>query len=148
MSDRDYRAPGLLVRRVLNRLVGALARRGITPGDTAVLAVCGRRSGTVRTVPLTPVLLDGTRHLISPRGETDRVRNLRAAGGSAELRGRGGAEPVSATELDATAAVPVLRAYLRGLGRAAGMLFDGLGPASTDAELAAAAPRHPVFALR
>lgn len=55
---------------------------------------------------------------------------------------------MSAVELDAAAAVPVLRAYVRGLGRAAGMLFDDVDPASTDAELAAAAPRHPVFALR
>ena len=147
MSDRDYRAPGMLVRRLLNPLVGALAQRGIPPGATAVRAVRGRRSGTVRTVPLTPVLLGGTRHLISPRGETDWVLNLRAAGGSAELRGRGGAEPVSATELDAAAAVPVLRAYVRGLGRVAGMLFDDVGPASTDAEFAVAARRHPVFAL-
>ncbi|MEJ8278354.1 nitroreductase/quinone reductase family protein [Pseudonocardia spirodelae] len=145
--SRDYRAPGPLVRRVLNPLVGALARRGLAPGDTAVLAVRGRRSGTLHTTPLTPVEVDGTRHLISPRGETDWVRNLRAAGGAAELRSGGRTEPVAATELDTAAAVPVLRAYLDGLGRAAAVLFDDVAPGASDAELAAAAPRHPVFAL-
>lgn len=147
MSDRHYRAPGFLSRRLLNPVVGALAARGIVPGDTAVLAVPGRVSGRTRTVPLTPVGIDGRRHLVSPRGETDWVRNLRAAGGRAELRSGGRSEPVRAVELEPAAASVVLRAYVRGLGRAAGLLFDDVTAASSDTEFAAAAPRHPVFAL-
>ncbi|MEQ3548882.1 nitroreductase/quinone reductase family protein [Pseudonocardia nematodicida] len=146
MDHRHYRAPGRL-SRMLNPLVVALVQRGRLPGATAVLAVPGRVSGRERTVPLTPVTVGGRRYLISPRGETDWVLNLRAAGGRAELRAGAVTDPVLAMEQSPVTAVPVLRAYLDGLGRSAGLLFDDIGPGSSDAEITAAAHRHPVFEL-
>ncbi|BBG04162.1 MULTISPECIES: hypothetical protein [Pseudonocardia] len=144
MVDRNYRAPGIVHRRLLNPLLGTLAGRGVLPGGTAVLVVPGRISGRIRRIPLTPFTSDGRRYLISPRGETDWVRNLRAAGGHGALRA-GATERIRATELAPGAAVPVLQAYLRELGRAARMFFDDLTPDSSAAEVAAAAHRHPIF---
>jgi hypothetical protein len=147
MGDHHYRAPGFLSRRLLNPVVAALAERGAPVGGAVVLAVPGRVTGQVRTVPLTPVTIDGRRYLISPRGETDWVRNLRAAGGIGALRTGGEPERVRAVEQGVEAAVPVLQAYVRGLGRGAGLLFDDITAGSTETEVAAAAPRHPVFEL-
>ena len=51
-----------------------------------MLYVKGRTSGEWRTTPVNPLrLADGTRYLVAPRGNTQWVRNLRAAGGG-ELR--------------------------------------------------------------
>ncbi|MEU6696771.1 deazaflavin-dependent nitroreductase [Pseudonocardia sp. NPDC046786] len=146
MVDSNYRAPGIVHRKLLNPLLGKLAGRGVLPGGTVVLVVPGRVSGRLRTVPLTPFAGAGGRFLISPRGETDWVRNLRAAGGHAALRA-GTTERIRATELSHDAAVPVLQSYLRELGGMAKVFFDDLTPDSSAAEIAAVAHRYPVFVL-
>jgi hypothetical protein len=89
---------------------------------------------------------DGRRYLVSPRGETDWVRNLRAAG-EGELRVGRKAEPFRADELADDDKVAVLRAYLRRWKVEVGVFFDGRSADSTDDELRAIAPRHPVFVL-
>ena len=53
----------------------------------------------------------------------------------------------SAHELADADKIDVLRAYLRRWKAEVGVFFDGVGPDSTDEELAAIAPRHPVFLL-
>ena len=146
MVDSNYRAPGIVHRRLLNPLLGVLAGRGVLPGGTVLLEVPGRVSGRVRSVPLTPFTSGDRRYLISPRGATDWVRNLRAAEGRAVLRA-GAAERIRATELSADDAVPVLQSYLRELGRMAKVFFDDLTPDSSAAEIAAVAHRYPVFVL-
>lgn len=144
MVDSNCRAPGIVHRKLLNPLLGRLAGRGVLPGGTVVLVVPGRVSGQVRTVPLTPFRSAGRRFLISPRGETDWVRNLRAAGGHAALRA-GATERIRATELSHDAAVPVVQFYLRELGRLATVFFDDLTPDSSAADIAAVVHRYPVF---
>ena len=104
---------------------------------TRTLAVRGRRSGTVRRVPLIPVELHGVRYLVSPRGDTDWVRNLRAAG-EGELRGRReGVHRFRAVELPAGERAPVIAAYRRAAGRAVRSFFEAM-PDPAD---------HPVFRL-
>ena len=84
---------------------------------------------------------------MAPRGETEWVRNARAAGGHvATILGHTREEWV-ATELSDDAKVPVLRAYLRRWKAEVGVFFDGVSADSTDDELAAIAGRHPVFLL-
>ena len=56
-------------------------------------------------------------------------------------------EQVRLTELSGDEVVPVLRAYLKAWAWEVGAFFDGVGADSTDAELAAIAPRHPVFVI-
>ena len=142
-----YKAPGLVTRRLLNPLVAGLTRLGLPLAGSAVLGVRGRRSGEIRTVPVNPLPFDGRRYLVSPRGETQWVRNLRVAG-VAELRVGRRTEQVRAAELTGPAeAVPVLREYLRRWAWEVGAFFDGVDASSSDDELTAAAVRHPIFVL-
>ena len=83
-----YIRPPLFVRAVFNRLAMATGASG-----TMTLAVKGRRTGAEQTVPVIPVDVDGSLHVVSTRGESEWVRNVRAAGdGGVELRGRHGGE--------------------------------------------------------
>ena len=83
---------------------------------------------------------------MAPRGETQWVRNLRAAGEGMLRLGRK-RDRFQATELADAEKVDVLRAYLARWKAEVGVFFDGVGPDSTDDELAAIAPKHPVFRI-
>jgi deazaflavin-dependent oxidoreductase (nitroreductase family) len=111
-----------------------------------VLTVRGRKTGTPQSVPVNLLTLDGERYLVAPRGHTQWVRNVRAAG-EAELRVGRRVERVRLVEVPAADRVPVLRVYLERWGWEVGRFVEGLSKGSTDAELAAAAPGMPVFAL-
>jgi deazaflavin-dependent oxidoreductase (nitroreductase family) len=142
--DAHYRAPGWFTRNVFNRFVAFLTRHGVSVLGSRVLAVRGRKSGEWRTTPVNLLELDGRRYLVSPRGETDWVRNLRVAGGG-ELRVGNKGEPFRADELSDDAKVAVLRAYLRRWKIEVGVFFDGRSADSTDDELREIAPLHPAF---
>ena len=68
-----------------NPLVTGLHRLGISVQGSQTLAVRGRKSGEMRTNPVNPFELDGKTYLLAPRGNTQWVRNMRAAG-EGELR--------------------------------------------------------------
>jgi hypothetical protein len=74
------------------------------------------------------------------------VRNLRAAG-SGRLRLGRRHEAFTAVELDDAAKPQVLRAYLKEWAWEVGKFFDGVGADASDDELAAIAPRHPIFRI-
>src|SRR5207237_5779649 len=80
-----YQKPDAVTARVINPLIIALTKLGLSLRGTQVLAVRRRKTGRVQEVPVNPVEVEGTRYLVAPRGETQWVRNLRAAG-VAELR--------------------------------------------------------------
>ena len=141
-----YLAPGAITRRVMNPSVAWLTRRGLSLWGSRVLAVRGRSSGEVRTTPVNVLELDGERYLVSPRGQTQWVRNLRAAG-AGELQVGRRREAFTAVELADADKPAVLRPYLRRWAFEVGAFFEGVGAGSSDAELAAASPRHPVFRL-
>jgi len=58
------------------------------------------------------------------------------------------AEPFTAVEIteDATK-VPILRDYLKRWKAESGVFFEGAGPDSSEEELRAIAPNHPVFSI-
>jgi deazaflavin-dependent oxidoreductase (nitroreductase family) len=143
MTDH-YRAPGWFTRNVFNRTVAFLTRHGVSILGSRVLAVKGRTSGEIRTVPVNLLEFAGTRYLVSPRGEGQWVRNLRAAG-TGELRLGSNAESFAGRELSDDEKVPVLRAYLKRWKAEVGVFFDGVGPDSSDDELRAIAGKHPAF---
>lgn len=146
-APAHYREPGWFTRNVFNRAVAFLTRRGISVWGSRVLEVRGRRSGVPRRIPVNLLTLDGRQYLVSPRGEGQWVRNARAAGGRlATLIGRR-REEWQATELADADKIPVLRAYLKRWKAEVGVFFEGVSADSSDEELAAIAPRHPVFAL-
>jgi deazaflavin-dependent oxidoreductase (nitroreductase family) len=142
-----YRRPGWFTRNVMNRSVAGLTRTGISVWGSRVLEVRGRVSGEPRRVPVNLLELDGRRYLVSARGQGEWVRNVRAADGELTLvRGRR-REELRAVELADADKPTVLRAYLRRWKAEVGVFFDGVDANSSDAELAAIAWKHPVFAL-
>jgi len=142
-----YRRPGWVTRNVLNRSIAGLTRLGVSVLGSRVLEVPGRKSGLPRQVPVNLLTFDGAQYLVAPRGEGEWVRNVRAAGGHLTLLLGRHRDERTATEVTGADKVPVLRAYLKRWKAEVAMFFDGVGPDSTDEELAAIAPRHPVFAL-
>lgn len=144
-SASRYVAPGGFTRRVFNPLVALLTRAGVSLFGSRVLTVAGRRSGEPRSVPVNLLTHGGDRYLVAPRGNTQWVRNIRAAGGHASLRRGRRSEEIVAVELDDADKTPVLRAYLDRWGWEVGQFFDDIDAESTDDELAAAAPGFPVF---
>jgi deazaflavin-dependent oxidoreductase (nitroreductase family) len=142
-----YARPGWFTRGVLNRFVGWVTRRGISVWGSRVLEVRGRKSGLPRRTPVNLLRLDGAEYLVAPRGETEWVRNVRAADGSVALLLGRQREERTATEVTGGDRVPVLRSYLKRWKMEVGIFFDGVSAESSDAELASAADRHPVFRL-
>ena len=145
-TDR-YLAPDRFTLKVMNPTVAWLARHGVSVLGSRELRIVGRKSGMVRTNVVNVLELDGRRYLVAPRGTTEWVRNLRAAG-EGELRVGRRVEPFTAAELDDADKLPVLRAYLRKWAWEVGQFFEGVDKDSSDAELAAIAPGFPAFELR
>jgi deazaflavin-dependent oxidoreductase (nitroreductase family) len=130
--------------RRFNDLVAWLTAHGVSLLGSRVLTVTGRRSGEPRSTPVNLLELGGRRYLVAPRGNTQWVRNARAAG-EGELRVGRRVERVALTELPVDERVPVIRVYLRRWGWEVGRFVEGLSKDSDDAEIAAVAPGMPVF---
>lgn len=142
-----YQRPGLFTQHVFNRAIRRATRWGLSVWGSRELRVAGRRSGIVRSTVVNLLDHDGNLYLVAPRGETEWVRNVRAAGG-AELRVGRRVETVTLHEIDDDAKVDVLRSYLRRWKWEVGQFFQGVGPKASDAELLAIAPGYPVFEVR
>ncbi len=143
-----YRQPGWFTRNVFNRVVAGLTRVGVSVWGSRVLEVRGRKSGLPRRVPVNLLTLNGERYLVAPRGETEWVRNVRAAGGRLDLLLGRRREQWTAEELGDDQKADVLRAYLRRWKAEVGVFFDGVSADSSPEEIARIAPKHPVFRLR
>jgi deazaflavin-dependent oxidoreductase (nitroreductase family) len=145
-SPDRFQQPGWFTRNVFNRAINGLMALGVSVMGSRVLEVKGRKSGEWRSTPVNPIEVDGDRYLVAPRGNTQWVRNLRASGGGRLRLGRK-TEDFKATEVPLDPRAPILRAYLKKWKWEVGAFFDGVGPDSTDAQLLAIAPDHPVFKL-
>jgi deazaflavin-dependent oxidoreductase (nitroreductase family) len=143
---RHFQEPDWFTRNVFNRAVSGMTRVGISVWGSRVLEVRGRRTGTPHRTPVNLLDLDGARYLVAPRGHTQWVRNLRAAGEGVLIVGRR-REQFRATEVADADKEPILRAYLRRWKWEVGQFFGGVGPDSPAAELARIAPDHPVFRI-
>jgi deazaflavin-dependent oxidoreductase (nitroreductase family) len=142
-----YKEPGWFTRNVFNRAVAGLTRLGVSVWGSRVLEVPGRKTGEPRRVPVNLLTIDGQEYLVSPRGNGQWVRNVRANGGHLDLLLGKKRSHWVATEIADADKVPILRAYLKRWKAEVGVFFDGTGPDSSDAELLAIAPKHPVFSL-
>ncbi|WP_405801222.1 nitroreductase family deazaflavin-dependent oxidoreductase [Streptomyces sp. NBC_01506] len=145
MSQPYYVKASAPVAR-FNSLVGILARRGVSLFGSAELSVPGRKSGRTQRVPVNPFKHDGRQYLISARGHSQWSLNMRAAGGG-ELRVGRRTRPFVAVELPDAEKVAVLRGYLKRWGWEVGGYFAGVTAKSSDAEILAVAPDHPVFVI-
>jgi deazaflavin-dependent oxidoreductase (nitroreductase family) len=129
-----------------NFVVSGATRLGISVWGSRVLRVRGRSSGEWRTTPVNLLSHDGQRYLVAPRGQTQWVRNLRAAGGGELVRGRH-AQPFRAVEVADLDKPAILRSYLRRWKFEVGVFFDGVGPDATEDEMLRIAPGYPVFRI-
>jgi deazaflavin-dependent oxidoreductase (nitroreductase family) len=145
MADR-YIRPGWFTKHVFNRLVAILTKAGVSVWGSRVLAVRGRTSGEWRTTPVNLLVYEGSRYLVSPRGTTQWVRNLRVAG-KGELRVGRRVEPFRAVEVADADKPPILRAYLRRWRAEVGIFFKGVDAGASDDDLLRIAPDHPAFRI-
>jgi hypothetical protein len=102
-----YLKPHLFAKRVFNPIA---LRFGLS--GTKGLVVRGRVSRQPMRIPVIPVEHDGERYLVSTRGESEWVRNIRDAAGG-ELDG----QPFRAVEVPVEEREPVIAAYREVAGR-------------------------------
>jgi deazaflavin-dependent oxidoreductase (nitroreductase family) len=141
-----YQKPGWITKNVFNRILVLLTGLGISVRGSRVLYVQGRKSGEWRSNPVNLLTWREGRYLVAPRGETEWVRNLRAAG-RGELALGSKRTPFTARELPDAEKPELLRAYLKLWSMETGIFFDHVKHDAPDAEIARIATRHPVFAI-
>jgi deazaflavin-dependent oxidoreductase (nitroreductase family) len=140
----DYQRPGWFTKHVFNPMVAGFTRMGVSLVGSRVLEVKGRKSGEWRRTPVNPLDYEGERYIVAPRGETQWVRNMRAAGGGRFRKGRK-IEDFTATEVPDEEKLPLLRAYLKKWAWEVGAFFGGVGAEAPEEDLRRIAPDHPVF---
>jgi deazaflavin-dependent oxidoreductase (nitroreductase family) len=144
MSTR-YEEPNRAARAG-NAVIRWLAEQGVSIAGTRALRVRGRKTGKLRAVVINLLTIDGVDYLVSPRGNTQWARNVRAAG-VVEVGPRWRRRSVSATEVEDAAKPELLKRYLdRWYWQVKGYVA-GLTPESSDEQFRAAAPSIPVFVL-
>lgn len=145
MAEAVYHKPDWFTAHVFNPLVAGLHRLGLGVQGSQTLAVRGRKSGEMRTNPVNPFVLDGRTYLLSPRGTTQWVRNLRVAEEGELRRGRR-VRHFRASEVPDSEKLPLLRLYMdKWAWEVKGFL--GVDADAPDEELRRIAPDHPAFEL-
>lgn len=145
--SQPYYLQGSAFNVRMNSLVGWLARHGVSLLGTAEMSVRGRKSGRMQRIPVNPHTYRGEQYVVSARGHSQWVRNMRVAGGG-ELRVGRKTRAFTAEEIaDDAQKVLVLRAYLKRWGWEVNQYFQGVTAKSSDAELLAACADHPVFRI-
>lgn len=132
--------------RAANAAIRWLAEMGISIAGTQALRVRGRTSGKQRKVVINLLTVDGVDYLVSPRGNTQWARNVRAAG-VVEVGPRWRSRQARVTEVDDSAKPELLRRYLARWYWQVKDYVGGLTPDSSDEQLLAGAATIPVFKL-
>jgi hypothetical protein len=115
MTRRTPAAPGLADAALpgwlkpVNRVIVLLQRLGIAFLSFHLLSVPGRRTGRLRTTPVSPFAVDGRRYIVS-FGQTEWVRNARVSGWGILARGRR-RQRVRLLALDLEERGPILRQF-------------------------------------
>lgn len=143
-SATNYRKPSG-PERAFGRALALLVRIGVVRGHFHVLEVRGRQSGRTISLPVDPLDIAGRRYLVSARGETQWVRNARAAGEATLVQGRR-RRRYRVHEVPLDLRPPVLKEYLDRFAAEVQRFFPVRkgSPAEAFGELAA---RYPVFEL-
>ena len=135
-----------LVARATNGVFRWLAEAGISIAGTRALRVRGRTTGKLRGVVVNLMTVDGRDYVVSPRGNTQWVRNARAAG-EVEMGPRWRGRTVRISEVADDAKLDLLKRYLdRWYWEVKGHV-GGLTPQSTDEQIRVVAPSIPIVEL-
>lgn len=134
-----------------NHIAPRITALGLTHGSVT-LEVIGRTSGKPIRLSVTQVRRDGRTYLVALRGESNWVKNVRAAGGRA-TRIAGRRTPIQLVEVPPAQRAPILLAYVNQRafthsGAQSARHFFGLSSRPTLAEMAAVAEGYPVFEVR
>lgn len=125
-----YLKPPWFVRKVFNRVAMAA-----NIGET--LTITKRVSGEQQQIPVTTVDVDGVKYLVSTRGQSQWVKNIRA-NPQVTLAVKGVRAVYTATEVPVADRAPIIAAYKPKAGKVVDGYFAQL-PDDAD---------HPTFALR
>ncbi|CAJ1585577.1 nitroreductase/quinone reductase family protein [[Mycobacterium] wendilense] len=117
--------------KVLNRIAMAT---GLAGAET--LTVTRRTTGEPQKIPVATIVVDGDRYVVSTRGESHWVKNVRATP-QVGLRNRSGLSRYTAVEIPVDARPAIIEAYRSKLGKVVEGYFRDL-PDAAD---------HPVFKL-
>ncbi len=153
-SRTRYRPPAAWYRRVNNGLGVLLTSLGLAPRDAVTLEVRGRRSGKRRRTPILRTPYQGEDYLVALAGESEWVRNVRAAEGHAVIRRRGD-HRVRLVELPPEERPLVISEYLqRGVERSGSKAaakqasyYFAMNPDSSPEEIREVADYYPVFRM-
>ena len=126
-----------------NRIIIALYRLGWAFGTWYVLSVPGRKTGKLRSTPVSMLVVDGRRYIVTGF-ETNWVKNARAAGWGFLTRG-GKKERVALVELPVEERPPILREFPRQVPHGVEYFERLLGLPNDPEAFAEAAPHCPVF---
>jgi F420H(2)-dependent quinone reductase len=122
-----YLKPPWFTRAIFNKVAMAT---GVS--NTEKLTVTRRRSKQPQEIPVIPVDVAGTKYVVSTRGESDWVKNLRA-----DPNAKIGATTYVAREIPEQDRLPILTAYREKAGRSVEGYFRKL-PREAD---------HPIFVV-
>jgi len=126
-----------------NQVIMILNRRGLVLGTQHILSIPGRKTGKLRSTPVSLLTVDGRRYIVTGF-ETQWVKNARAAGWGFLSRGRM-KERVALVELPVEQRAPILREFPTQAPHGV-QFFERLLSLPNDPEaFAAAAPHCPVF---
>jgi deazaflavin-dependent oxidoreductase (nitroreductase family) len=107
----QYLKPPWMQRNVGDRIAPLFQRSVLSR-----LSVQGRRTGTWHTTPVAVLEHDGRRYLVSYRGESQWVRNIRASG-RGRLLNKGQTEDISVVEVPIAERPPLLELYAEQFGK-------------------------------
>jgi deazaflavin-dependent oxidoreductase (nitroreductase family) len=130
--------------KLANPVIVALQRRGEVIGTMRLLSVPGRKSGKLRTTPVSPLRVEGERYIIAGLEEADWVKNVRSAGRGILARGRE-QERVNLVELPSQERGPVLREFPHEVPHGVRYFRQLYGIDGTPEEFEALSSRCPVF---
>ena len=149
---RYRRPPDMYLR--FQPLGTLLTAAGISPHYVITLEVPGRRSGVIRRTTLVRVARDGGHYLVALAGESEWVRNVRAAGGRVVLGPRH-RHAARLAEVPENERAPVIQAYLQRAGRRASSravtnearYYFGLSADPSLEEIGRITKHYPVFRI-
>jgi deazaflavin-dependent oxidoreductase (nitroreductase family) len=141
----SYFRPGA-VDRIFGHTLAFLVWIGLIRGHFYILEVRGRKTGKTISLPVDPLDLDGKRYLVCARGNSNWVRNARAAGEVVLARAMR-RHRYAVRELPPSERPPVLKAYLDRFASEVQRFFP-VPKGSAVEVFNDLAPRYPVFELQ
>jgi len=145
-----YRRPPAIYRR-MQWLGVVIVSLGLVPKTVVVLEVRGRRSGRLRRSVVVRTPRSGEQYLVALAGESEWVRNVRAAAGLAVIRRGSSRTRVRLLELSPEERPAIIWAYLHRPGWSSpsseARHYFGVRPDASLKEISAVVERYPVFRI-